>query len=48
MVDSNLQPSSRQGYFEKSLEMEEPQAIRDYLGKILDKAGLGGLIRTGK
>jgi phosphotransferase system enzyme I (PtsP) len=32
----------------KSLEMEEPQAIRDYLGKILDKAGLGGLIRAGK
>lgn len=32
----------------KVLEMEEPQTIRDYLGKILDKAGLGGLLRAGK
>ena len=32
----------------KALEMESAQSIRDYLEKILDKAGLGGLVRAGK
>jgi phosphotransferase system enzyme I (PtsP) len=32
----------------KVIDMQDPQGIRGYLGKILEKKGLGGLIRGGK
>ena len=32
----------------KVLEMENARDVREYLNQILDKSGLGGLVRAGK
>jgi len=37
-----------QGIVAKVIKMQDPQTIRGYLGEILEKTGLGGLVRGGK